>query len=176
MRHLELFENFNEARMEIKVEAARASNGKILFKCLGKFVAKLGFSVYHKDVDEKRNEEIEDLMLKTFPASEEWKSECEKYKDNKVYGLREEVLLAAAKERSSGNEEGQIQLWDESKLTHSISMGGPFSDQKNRISGKYVGGVFFTEGLSKLEVGKITKIFNTAFPGSGKTKTWIVSN
>jgi hypothetical protein len=188
MKHTKLFEEFiEEAVKETIIEAAQDSMGYISFKGFDKFIGKLSFKeVYKDDKDEKRNEEIKKLMLEKFPASDEWKKECEQYLEAEIYGLKtnvihasgpnEEVLLAMYKERSQGGEIGQIQLWDESKLTKSVSGGGPFSDLTHTISGKYSGGIFFAKGLSKPEVSKITKTFKVMFPGSGKTKNWIEAN
>jgi hypothetical protein len=181
MKHLKLFEQFLNEAATVNIEAAKTSKKQVLFSMNGKFAGKLSFSeVYYKEKNEKRNEEIAELMLKTFPASDDWKKDCENFISAKVLGggarVNEDVLLKAAKVRSFAGDTGQIQLWDEKTLTHSTTISGPFSDAKHSINGVYAGGIYFSRDFSKIEVSKFTKIFAQLFQGNEKTKTWIEAN
>ena len=192
MKYTSLFEEFVNEATSTTVEVARSKSGKLLMKAFGKFVGQVSCDeVYYKDKNEERNEEIANLFLEKFPASEEWKMECEKHANDECFGLmnrdkakNEKVEIAVAKEpgmpggKRWGNHIGPIQLWDESKMSHSMSFPAPFGNVNHSVSGTYVGGVFFAENsnLSKLEVEKIVKAVKAAFPDKLKSKRWVEGN
>lgn len=182
MKNIKLFENFiNEAKLgESKLEAAEASNGMILLKGFGKFIGRLSFAhVYYKDVNKDRNEKIKNIFLKTFPASEEWKKDCNNYMKSEIFGSKVEMkenekpILAAFKIRAGNGEIGEIQIWDESKLEHTISISGPFQGASHNIGGKYAGGIYFAKtGVTNDEAKKIGRELEDMFKGNPKTKKW----
>lgn len=74
---------------------------------------------------------------------------------------------------------GEIQFWDESedKITHSITLSGPFQGVSHNVGGRYIGSMKFANNITLKEANEYAKAISSLInTSSSVTKSWREEN
>lgn len=167
MKHIKLFEAFNG-----KIEVAEAGDGTLMFKAYDQSFATVhwdsdrNISSDNKEYFKKSQAKMRQILLDTFPASSVWKDEVSKMEMSEDEDI--DIIPAAAKVRNYKGDIGPVQLWDEGKMTYSVSIGSPFSDQRHTNSGLSLADIRFNDGVDPKLANMFGKELERIFPGRSK--------